>query len=276
MSKKRKYYAVRNTNQIFENWSDCERVVKGTKGVEFKSFPTREQADAYLRDEEPVLSTKKTSEVVPYVSDTGIKGTIKMAEDSDPLLWGIDGFVYSIDGSFNTQTQTYGGAFACYENGVLLDAQAVANNKPQFAGSRNVAGEVCLIMSEKQAKYTKKDFQVGQTVYIEQNAASSAYMVDTVGKIKEEVVEKVGTTYVTTSSQNRYRYEDGLIADAYSKDYCLHLTREQAEISALTRKLKRTILVKTKLSLLETLTLDELQTIGSILTNAEERANGGD
>lgn len=55
-------------------------------------------------------------------------------------------------------------------------------------------------MSEKQAKYKKKDFQVGQTVYIEQNAASSAYMVDTVGKIKEEVVEKVGTTYITTSS----------------------------------------------------------------------------
>lgn len=127
----------------------------------------------------------------------------------------------------------------------------------------------------QEPKYTKKDFQVGQTVYIEQNAASSAYMVDTVGKIKEEVVEKVGTTYITTSSQNRYRYEDGLIADAYSRDYCLHLTREQAEISGLTRKLKRTILVKTKFSLLETLTLDELQTIGSILTNVEERLNGG-
>lgn len=66
-----------------------------------------------------------------------------MAEDSDPLLWGIEGFIYSIDGSFNTQTQTYGGAFACFENRVLLDAQAVANNKPQFATSRNVAGEVC-------------------------------------------------------------------------------------------------------------------------------------
>lgn len=128
---------------------------------------------------------------------------------------------------------------------------------------------------KKNTKYTKKDFQVGQTVYIEQSSASSAYMVDTVGKIKEEVVEKVGTTYVTTDAKNRYRYEDGLIADAYSKDYCLHLTREQAEESSLTRKLKRTILVKAKLSLLETLTLDELQTIGSILTNAEERANGG-
>ena len=143
VKKKSKFYAVRNTNQIFEDWSDCERVVKGTKGIEYKSFPTREQAESYLRGEEPVLSTKKNSKIVPYVSDSGIRGTIKMAEDSDPLLWGIDGFIYSIDGSFNTQTQTYGGAFACYENGVLLDAQAIANNKPQFASSRNVAGEVC-------------------------------------------------------------------------------------------------------------------------------------
>ena len=117
--------------------------MKGAKGVEFKSFPTKEQAEAYLRGEEPTLSKNKTSEIVPYVSENGIRGTIRMAEDSDPLLWGIDGILYSIDGSFNTQTQTYGGAFACYENGVLLDAQAVANNKPNFAASRNVAGEVC-------------------------------------------------------------------------------------------------------------------------------------
>ena len=143
MAKKKKFYAVRNTNQIFDDWTPCEKVVKGTKGVEYKSFPTKEQAEAYLRGEEPVLSTKKTSEIVSYVSDSGIKGTIRMAEDSDPLLWGIDGLIYSTDGSFNTQTQTYGGAFACYENGVLLDAKAVANNKPNFASSRDVAGEVC-------------------------------------------------------------------------------------------------------------------------------------
>lgn len=143
MAKKKKYYAVKTTGQIFDDWTPCEKVVKGTKGVEYKSFPTREQAEAYLRGEEPILSTKKTSEIVPYVSESGIRGTIRMAEDSDPLLWGIEGFLYSIDGSFNTQTQTYGGAFAVYENGVLLDAQAVANNKPNFATSRNVAGEVC-------------------------------------------------------------------------------------------------------------------------------------
>ena len=86
MAKKKKYYAVKTTGQIFENWSDCEKVVKGTKGIEFKSFPTKEQADAYLRGETPTLSAKKTQEPVPYVFESGIKGTIRMAEDSDPLL----------------------------------------------------------------------------------------------------------------------------------------------------------------------------------------------
>lgn len=69
------------------------------------------------------------------------------------------------------------------------------------------------MITKRKPKYTKQDFQIGQTVYIEQSAASSAYMVDTVGKIKEEVVEKVGTAYVTTDAQNRYRYEDGLIGE---------------------------------------------------------------
>lgn len=57
MAKKKKYYAVKTTGQIFDDWTPCERVVKGIKGIKFKSFPTREQAEAYLRGEEPVLST---------------------------------------------------------------------------------------------------------------------------------------------------------------------------------------------------------------------------
>lgn len=63
MAKKKKYYAVRNTNQIFEDWSDCERVVKGTKGVEFKSFPTKEQAEAYLKEQEIEKLRQNSSQV---------------------------------------------------------------------------------------------------------------------------------------------------------------------------------------------------------------------
>ena len=55
----------------------------------------------------------------------------------------------------------------------------------------------------------------------------------------------------------------------------MHLTEQEAKNSALERKLKRDILTKVTFDLVKTLTLDELQTISSILTSAEERANGG-
>lgn len=129
-----------------------------------------------------------------------------------------------------------------------------------------------MLMSEKQAKYAKKDFQVGQTVYIEQIGASVHYLKDTIGKITEEVVEKVGVKFVSTN-KGRYRLEDGLDDCDTSKDFLLHLTKQGAEASALERKLKKEILSKAKFDLVKTLTLDELQTISSILTSAEERLN---
>lgn len=129
-------------------------------------------------------------------------------------------------------------------------------------------------MSEKQAKYTKKDFQVGQTVYIEQIGASVHYLKDTVGKITEEVVEKIGTKFVTTN-ESRYHLVDGLVDCNTSKDFLLHLTKEGAEVSALERQLKRDILSKVRFELVRTLNLDELKAIASILTSAEERLNGG-
>ena len=129
-------------------------------------------------------------------------------------------------------------------------------------------------MSEKQAKYSKQDFQVGQIVYSEQIGASVHYLKDTVGKITEEVVEKVGTKFVTTN-ESRYLLVDGLVDCDTSKDFLLHLTKEGAEVSALERKLKKDILSKVKFELVRTLNLDELKSIDSILTNAEERLNGG-
>lgn len=59
------------------------------------------------------------------------------------------------------------------------------------------------------------------------------------------------------------------------KNYLLHVTREDAENSALERKLKKEILSKAKLDLVKLLTLDELQTISAILISAEERLSGG-
>ncbi len=45
-----KYYAVKKGHQtgIFDNWLACQEATKGFSGPEFKSFNTREEAEAYL------------------------------------------------------------------------------------------------------------------------------------------------------------------------------------------------------------------------------------
>lgn len=47
-----KIYAVKKGHQtgIFENWTDCQVATKGFSNPEFKSFSTREEAEAYLND----------------------------------------------------------------------------------------------------------------------------------------------------------------------------------------------------------------------------------
>ena len=47
-----KVYAVKKGHQtgIFDNWTDCQAATKGFSGPEFKSFSTREEAEAYLED----------------------------------------------------------------------------------------------------------------------------------------------------------------------------------------------------------------------------------
>ena len=124
--------------------------------------------------------------------------------------------------------------------------------------------------TNQKPKYTKKDFQVGQTVYIEQVDASTHYMKDTVGEVTEVVVKKVGSAYVTTD-KGIFHLADGLVKDNFNRDFLLHLTYEDAENSALARKWKREILSKLDYRLVDYMTLDELGTFVSILEVAEFR-----
>ena len=47
-----KVYAVKKGHKtgIFDNWAECQAATKGFSGQEFKSFTTREEAEAYLED----------------------------------------------------------------------------------------------------------------------------------------------------------------------------------------------------------------------------------
>ncbi len=58
---KKKYYAVADGRQkgIFTDWPTAEKQVKGYGGAKYKSFPTRPEAEAWLKD--PQYTRKDTS-----------------------------------------------------------------------------------------------------------------------------------------------------------------------------------------------------------------------
>lgn len=108
-----KFYAVKKGRQsgIFSSWNECEKQVKGFPGSLYKSFVSKEEAEAFL-DENP-----------------------KMIIDHD-------GLIAYVDGSYNQKNKQYG--YGC----VLLHGQQVVaqyygkGEHPDYVTMRNVAGEI--------------------------------------------------------------------------------------------------------------------------------------
>ena len=48
-----KYYAVKNGRHkgVYTTWKECEAEIKGFKGAVYKSFPTKEEAEAFAQQE---------------------------------------------------------------------------------------------------------------------------------------------------------------------------------------------------------------------------------
>ena len=64
----KKVYAVRNGRKtgVFDTWAECQRQTTGFSGAEFKSFTTREGAEAYLagEDGEDVFTVSQGTEAL--------------------------------------------------------------------------------------------------------------------------------------------------------------------------------------------------------------------
>jgi len=142
---KQKFYAIKNTNQIVTSWDECKAIVDGLAGAKYKAFKTESEATAYLLDqlEEESTETKASEiEVVDYVAENGISGTITVAETIDPFKLPLIGTVFAVDGSFNTKTSVYGSGIIQYDKDLnIVKQMRVSGEKPEFAQSRNIAGE---------------------------------------------------------------------------------------------------------------------------------------
>lgn len=142
---KQKFYAIKNTQQVVTSWDECKAIVNGLSGAKYKSFKTESEAIAYLLDqtEEKTVEPKAAEiEIVDYVSENGISGTITVAETVDPFDLPLKGTVFAVDGSFNVKKQKYGSGIVQYDEDLnIINPIRVCGTKPEFAKSKNIAGE---------------------------------------------------------------------------------------------------------------------------------------
>lgn len=107
-----KYYAVKKGKQpgIYLTWDACKKQVGGFSGAVYKSFSSKEEAEAFISEKEVTLDQ--------------------------------EGLIAYVDGSFNIKTHEYG--YGC----VLIDGQTVVKelygkgNHEDYVNMRNVAGEI--------------------------------------------------------------------------------------------------------------------------------------
>lgn len=120
----KKFYAVKagRTTGIFMTWAECQKQTIGYKGALFKSFPTEEEAKAYLSGAMPTVAAVPAA--VPVSASAGIQYDIY------------------VDGSYDDRLKKYSWGFAVYQDDKLLHtANGVGTNEAAVA-TRNVAGEL--------------------------------------------------------------------------------------------------------------------------------------
>ncbi|MDR0918618.1 MAG: ribonuclease H family protein [Oscillospiraceae bacterium] len=121
MAKKQKFYAVKRGYKtgIFNDWNVCLEHTKGFSGAEFKSFNTQAEAEAYLADEDIVLS----DDIKPRLK----KGRV----------------VAFVDGSYNYETSESGlGVLFLLPDGSEIE---LSEKSRKFKEFRNIAGEILAV-----------------------------------------------------------------------------------------------------------------------------------
>lgn len=152
----KKYYAVRVGRNvgIYTTWADCEAQVKGYSGAQYKSFPTKEEAENFVGHQ--IASTKQSSHasrdekqvkegisLQDYFSDNRPSpNKQRNIEDVQSMLdYDICDLRAFIDGSFDKKLGMVG------SGGVMLVGEKeieffLATADPKYVEYWNVSGEL--------------------------------------------------------------------------------------------------------------------------------------
>ena len=129
-----KFYAVRRGKQtgVFTSWEACQAQVKGFSGAQYKSFPTKVEAEAYVAGQDPAPH-QPTS--IPLIRDQGSSGQL------EAHIWVDGSCIPQADG-----TLLLGWAFLVQINNKEVHRDS-GNDIPSEAHQhRNVAGEIMAVI----------------------------------------------------------------------------------------------------------------------------------
>ena len=127
----KKFYAVKQGKKpgIYMTWDQCKAQVHGFSGAIYKSFPTKEEAEAYINGGATVAGTTKKA------GGGSNSQTVDSREN-------YDGVIAYVDGSYNISTKEFSyGMIILMEDGTEYK-YAEKYDDPELASMRNVAGEI--------------------------------------------------------------------------------------------------------------------------------------
>ena len=201
-----KVYAVKKGNKtgIFDNWAECQKATKGFVDPEFKSFTTREEAEAYLEDRdwwvEQVAKDNSEGYLVAFTDGS-------FDEDSNRYSYGVQ---FILPDGTEAEISDYGS-----------DSEYIDSKEK---GSKNITGEIFGVInaldwaiSNEYEKIKIYHDYVGLKKWIsgEWNAESEVaeMYVDTYNKLKSKVLE---VEFEKVTGHSNIIYNDK--ADKLAKD----------------------------------------------------------
>ena len=137
----KKYYAVAEgkTPGIYLSWESCKQQVNHVSGAVYKSFPSMEEAKAFM--EQAGASSYQVEEAEETSTGKDVE-KISTGEAMETLPVSTDTrLVAYVDGSFSDEQAKYG-----YGCALILPEEVVTLNgcgdDPEYMKMRNVAGEI--------------------------------------------------------------------------------------------------------------------------------------
>lgn len=106
---KKNFYAIKNTGEIYTSWPECQTDLKQVKSPVFKGFATKEEALAFINDQEDDLLPRES---------------------------------IFVDGSFNAKKQLVGGSFVVVKDNQSIHEHKFCNADDEIIALHNVGGEL--------------------------------------------------------------------------------------------------------------------------------------